>query len=50
MAVPHGPGTHQNLTVVAVVPLIIDRHDDPAETHTDHKTQCSRQQVCGKMV
>ncbi len=32
MSVPHGPRADQNLRVVAVVPLIIDRHDDPAET------------------
>lgn len=31
VSVSHGSGTHQNLTVMAVVPLIVHRHDDPAE-------------------
>lgn len=33
VAVPHGPGADQDLRVVAVVPLVVDGHDDPAETH-----------------
>lgn len=32
VAVSHGTGAHQDLRVVAVVPLIIDGHDDPAES------------------
>lgn len=32
VAVPHGPRAHQDLTVVAVVPFVVDGHDDPAET------------------
>ena len=32
VSVSHGPRTNQNLRVVAVMPLIVDGHDDPAET------------------
>lgn len=32
MSVSHGPGPDKNLRVVAVMPLVVDGHDDPAET------------------
>lgn len=32
VSVSHGPGPDQNLRVVAVMPLVINGHDDPAET------------------
>lgn len=34
--VPHGPRPDQDLAVVAVMPLIVDGHDDPAETKSNH--------------
>lgn len=36
VSVPHGAGAHQHLRVVTVMPLIVDGHDDPAQTGVGH--------------